>query len=153
MVGTPHFHCQGPRFDPWLGKWDPASPTVWPKKEIRSYFLMLLFSRWVVSDFFETPWTVAHQVPCSWDFPGKNTGVGCHSLLWGSSWPTHWTWVSCIGRWILYHWATREACFLLDVGDCIPCWCNILVAQLALSNKTKGVYSLLRDVSTSDNLS
>ena len=27
-----------------------------------------------------TPWTVAHQVPLSWDFPDKNTGVGCHSL-------------------------------------------------------------------------
>ena len=27
--------------------------------------------------FFETPWTVAHQAPLSWDFPGKNTGVGC----------------------------------------------------------------------------
>ena len=30
-----------------------------------------------------TPWTVAHQVLCPWDFPGKNTGVGCHSLLQG----------------------------------------------------------------------
>ena len=30
----------------------------------------------------------------------------------GSSWPSDWTWfswVSCIGRWILYHWATKEA--------------------------------------------
>ena len=26
-----------------------------------------------------------------------------------SSWPRDQTWVSCIGRWILYHWATREA--------------------------------------------
>ena len=26
-----------------------------------------------------TPWTVAY-----WDFPGKNTGVGCHFLLQGS---------------------------------------------------------------------
>ena len=25
-----------------------------------------------------TQWTVAHQLPCPWDFPGKNTGVGCH---------------------------------------------------------------------------
>ena len=25
-----------------------------------------------------TPWTVAYQA----DFPGKNTGVGCHCLLW-----------------------------------------------------------------------
>ena len=24
---------------------------------------------------FAIPWTVAHQVPCPWDFPGKNTGV------------------------------------------------------------------------------
>ena len=27
---------------------------------------------------FVTPWTVARGAPlCSWDFPGKNTGVGC----------------------------------------------------------------------------
>ena len=27
------------------------------------------------------PWTVAHQLLCPWDSPGKNTGVGCHFLL------------------------------------------------------------------------
>ena len=27
----------------------------------------------------------------------------------GSTQPRDWTRVSCIGRWILYHWATREA--------------------------------------------
>ena len=27
----------------------------------------------------------------------------------GSSWTWDWTRVSCIGRWILYHWATKEA--------------------------------------------
>ena len=27
----------------------------------------------------------------------------------GSSWPRDWTWVSCLGRWILYHWVMREA--------------------------------------------
>ena len=32
---------------------------------------------------FATPWTVAHQVLCPWDSPGKNTGVGCHFLLQG----------------------------------------------------------------------
>ena len=31
---------------------------------------------------FAAPWTVAHQPPL-WDFPGKNTGVGCHFLLQG----------------------------------------------------------------------
>ena len=30
---------------------------------------------------FVTPWTAAHQAPLSMDFPGKNTGVGCHFLL------------------------------------------------------------------------
>ena len=29
------------------------------------------------------PWTVAHQRLCPWDFPGKNVGVGCYSLLQG----------------------------------------------------------------------
>ena len=28
-------------------------------------------------------WTIAHQALCPWNFPGKNTGVGCHSLLQG----------------------------------------------------------------------
>ena len=29
-----------------------------------------------------TPWTAAYQVPLSMGPPGKNTGVGCHCLLW-----------------------------------------------------------------------
>ena len=28
-----------------------------------------------------TPWTVAHKLLCPWNFPGKNTGVGCHFLF------------------------------------------------------------------------
>ena len=38
-----------------------------------------------MSDSFATPWTVATGYLCPWDFPGKNTGEGCHSLLWASS--------------------------------------------------------------------
>ena len=58
---------------------------------------------------FATPWTVTYQDPfCPPDFPGKNTGVSCHFLLWGSSQIRGQTCVSCIGRHILYHWATRE---------------------------------------------
>ena len=30
---------------------------------------------------FATAWTVAHQAPLSWDFPGKNTRVGCHTFF------------------------------------------------------------------------
>ena len=29
--------------------------------------------------------------------------------MWESSWIRDWTCVSCMGRWILYHWARREA--------------------------------------------
>ena len=28
-----------------------------------------------------TPWTMAHQVLCPWDFPGMNAEVGYHFLL------------------------------------------------------------------------
>ena len=30
---------------------------------------------------FVIPWTVAHQIPLSWNSPGRNTGVGCHFIL------------------------------------------------------------------------
>ena len=36
---------------------------------------------------FETLWTVAARLLWPWDFPGKNTGVGCLSYSKGSSWP------------------------------------------------------------------
>ena len=38
-----------------------------------------VLSHSVLSD----PWTVAHQAPLFMGFPGKNTGVGSHSLLQG----------------------------------------------------------------------
>ena len=50
---------------------------------------------------------------CQWNFPYKNTGVGCRSSFSrGSSQPGDQTHVSCvswIGRRILYHRATWEA--------------------------------------------
>ena len=49
---------------------------------------------------------------CPRDFPGKNTGVGCHALLHGIP-PTQGSnpcFLSLLHRrWILYHSATREA--------------------------------------------
>ena len=48
---------------------------------------------------------------CPWNFPGKNTGVGCHFLLQGI-FPTQGSnlclFVSCVGWQILYHCATWE---------------------------------------------
>ena len=44
-----------------------------------------------MSNSFATAWTVqeyrhhgATRLLCPWDFPGKNTGVGCHFLLQGN---------------------------------------------------------------------
>ena len=70
---------------------------------------MLLCSSYLMSDSFAIPQTVPCRPLCLWDFPGRNTGVGCISFSRGSSWPRDQTHVSCIGRQILYHWATREA--------------------------------------------
>ena len=44
---------------------------------------MNVLSHSVVSDSV-TPLTVAHGATLSMDFPGKNTGVGCHFLLQGN---------------------------------------------------------------------
>ena len=67
---------------------------------------------------FVTLWTVAHRAPLPWDFPGKNTGVCCHFLL-QRIFPTQGlnrvSWGSCIGRRILYHWATWEAKGILGI--------------------------------------
>ena len=32
---------------------------------------------------FGSPWIQPARLLCPWDFPGKNAGVGCHSLLQG----------------------------------------------------------------------
>ena len=47
---------------------------------------------------FVTPCTVACQVSHSWDFLGKNTGVGCHLLLQRISLTRGSNHVSCTGQ-------------------------------------------------------
>ena len=50
---------------------------------------MILFEVFVVVlwlshvQLFATPWTEPARLPCTWDSPGKNTGVSCHFLLQG----------------------------------------------------------------------
>ena len=46
---------------------------------------------------------------CPWDFPGKNTGVGCHFLLQGIFLTKRLNPCLLHCRPILYCWATREA--------------------------------------------
>ena len=49
---------------------------------------------------FVNPWGVSHL--CPWNAPGKNIGMGCHSLLQGIFLTQASNRVSCIGRQILY---------------------------------------------------
>ena len=90
---------------------------------------------------FATTWTVASQAVCPWDFPGKNTGVGCHSLLQGifldqGSNPhlLHWQ----AGSLSLSHQGSLSdslACFLSRfscVRLCAALWTVILQAPLSI---------------------
>ena len=72
--------------------------------------LLSLFSCSVLSDSFSTSWTVALQAPLSMGI------LQARILEWvaisfsrGSSQPRDRTSISCISRWVLSHWATREA--------------------------------------------
>ena len=83
----------------------------------------------------ETPWTVAHQAPLSMGFlrqeywsglpfpsPGDPPNPGMSSCI------------SCIGRWILYHWVTWE--MWGPESDPVLCFCDKSV-HWALRNVLK----------------
>ena len=63
----------------------------------------------VVSNSLRSRGLQPTRLLCPWDSPGKNTGVGCHSLLQRMYPPKDQIHVSCIGWQTLYHWATWEA--------------------------------------------
>ena len=68
-----------------------------------------------------TPWTLLDRILWPWGFPGKNTGVGdAISSSRGFSWPRDWTQVYCLGRWVLYHWATRETNSFIEPCHFLP---------------------------------
>ena len=96
-----------------------------------------------MSNSLTTPWTVdTSRLLCPWDFPGRNTRVDCHFLIWGSSWFRDLTWISCIGSRILHHGATMEAqtfycCYCSVAQSCLTVWdpmdCSIYQASLFLT--------------------
>ena len=66
------------------------------------------------------PWLLCHL-----DSPGNKTGVDCHALLQGIFLTQGWK--LCLlqllhCKWVLYHWATREApfCLLFLVNPVLP---------------------------------
>ena len=61
------------------------------------------------------PWTVAHQVLCPENFPGKNIGVGSHSFLEGIflAWGSNPGLLDC--RQILYYMNHQRTLTLVDM--------------------------------------
>ena len=71
-------------FESVLMSWmnlEPITQSEVSQKEIHQYsMLLLLLSRFSHVRICATPWQPS-RLPCPWDSPGKNTGVGCHFLL------------------------------------------------------------------------
>ena len=94
---------------PWhLSSFSPSLPQKY-KHIIRVGIFFCVCSIVSIVSNSATVWTVAHQTPRPWDFPGKNTGVGCHVLLQEIFSIQGWNWcllhlLHC--RRTLYHWAT-----------------------------------------------
>ena len=71
----------------------------------------------VAQPYLDSLWPHGQQptrLLCSWDFLGKNTAAGCHFLLRGifrTQRLNRISCISCISRWVLDHWATKEANF------------------------------------------
>ena len=65
-----------------------------------------------------TPWILAHQALLSIGFSRQEYWSGLSCPFRESSWPRDWTpfsYVSCIGRLVLYHWATKKALILSNI--------------------------------------
>ena len=65
----------------------------------------------------------------------------------GSFQPRDWACISCIGRWILYHWATREAllviCSYPKSGQAEDQMCLCLIGGVCHTTEAKGVCTLI----------
>ena len=99
------------------------------------------------------PWTVAHQAPLPWNFPGKNTGVGCHSLLQSIFQLRERTRVSCdscLGRWILHYYSYLGRPKFYVIYLVYLFWlCWVFAVVLSLSLVTSGGYFWLQCLSFS----
>ena len=60
-----------------------ALPYLRVRRDLRSQPAVLCANVLSHVLLFTTLWTVANHAPLFMDFPGKNTGVGCHFLLQG----------------------------------------------------------------------
>ena len=101
----------------WRRKWQPT-PVFLPGESQGRQSLVgcCLWGCRVGHDWSDLAAAAANHTGCSEDFPGKNTGLGCHFLLQGAFRPRAQTRVSCIAGGLLScrqilstSWATRQA--------------------------------------------
>ena len=78
------------------------------KKKTQKLWEVILFSHQVMSHSSVTPWTIGPQAPVSMILQARILRRVAISFSRGSSQPRDWTYISCIGRQVLYHWVTRE---------------------------------------------
>ena len=89
---------------PWTKKWKPTP--VFLRGKSHGQRSLVDYSPWGSQK--SRTWLKLTRLPCPWTFPGKNTGVGCHFLSRGSSWPRDQTLVVCIAGRFLTISATRD---------------------------------------------
>ena len=84
-------------------------------------WLLLLLSCYAMPDSLWPHGLWPSRLLCPWDFPGKNTGVGCHLLLHGSSRPRDKHWSSALADWFF---TADPSWKLLIIAYCIwkPLW-------------------------------
>ena len=88
-----------------LSNWTELNWETWLRKRYDVVVVQLLSHVWL----FVTPWTIAHQASLSMGFSRQQYWSGCNFLLQGI-FPTQGLNLHLLlGRWVLYHWATREA--------------------------------------------
>ena len=93
-------------YSPWGGK----ESDLTEKLTLLLLLLLLLLSRFSHADSVRPQPT---RLPCPWDSPGKNTGVGCHSLLQGIFLTQGLNLGLLHCRWTPYHLSHQESPFLL----------------------------------------
>ena len=97
---------------PFITTWvDPKHIILNEKSDRERQVLYSGLVAWVMSSSLQPCGLQSARLLHPWDFPGKNTGVGCHFPLQGIFPTPDQTQVSCIDRQILYHCVTRKVTY------------------------------------------
>ena len=93
----------------WYGESIMSLESLYKDFRFLTLYIKLLLCLVAESDPFATPWTTAHQAPLSMGFPRQEYSSGLPFLSPGPPRPRDQTHISCIGRWVPYQTAIREA--------------------------------------------